>query len=592
MWIDRNILGWCHNCNVPILEAKRCGICGRQSTKLNLRFKGETRPLFPIEKRTIKALVIEYFSDKLLSDLHEDSIWFFNETSRTEFKGDIIIDGKVLFEVHYNTHRRRWRIKPYKDFLRYFDPQRRVIYLHDSLASSLRECKGVYSSWIKGMNSPALPDEYVILDAGDVKGIGKVLVNSLTRTQDRKVIEVFDSGFVDKRWELRGSHLKKTIQANSYILETKEKEAIEEVEYAIGKLNLPLVVAFSGGKDSSTVANICLEYDSSAPIVFLDTGIEFPETVHFIIDSFAKELHLEDNLVRIESPNDFFKLWKIFGPPSRSMRWCCKTQKFTPMNKYITTNYPRGVLSALAIRKHESLFRSKSSLIERNRWLPNQANLYPIKDWGLLDVWLYIFWKKLPYNELYERGIPRVGCWSCPFQSQCIFDMMERTHPDLIRTLYTRLQRWAAKHGFSKEWVISGDWRLRNNGAKKEQIGHAERCTEGKPMTHLVLNDGFDDRILRLLPILTDRFERHNFNGKCIICVPNTVSQKRLRILLEKAINCRKCGVCTEMCPHDALYLGRNGICVDASKCQGCYACLEEPCMAGKYTLQKKVIVM
>ena len=591
MWIDRNILGWCDNCNVPILDAKRCGICGRQSTKLNLRFKGEVRPLFPIEKRMIEGFVIEYFSDKLLSGLHEDSVWFFNETSRTEFKGDILIDGKVLFEVYYNTLKRRWRIKPYKDFLRYLNPQRRVIYLHDFLSSSLRERKGVYASWINVMISPAFLNEYVILEAGDVKGIGKVLINSVTTTQGRKVIEVVDSAFIGGRSKLRGSHLKETIQANSYILENKEKEAIKEVKYALRKLNLPLVAAFSGGKDSSVVANICLEFDSSIPVVFLDTGIEFPETIDYL-DRFAKDLHLEDNLVKIRSSNDFFKLWKIFGPPSRSLRWCCKTQKFTPMNKYITTNYPTGVLSVLAVRKHESLFRSKSSLIEKNRWIPNQAILYPIKDWGLLDVWLYIFWRKLPYNELYERGIPRVGCWPCPFQSRCIFDTMEITHPDLIRKLYSHLQRWAAKQGFGKEWVMSGNWRLRNKGITKEKIGHAERCIEGKPMTHLVLNDGFGNRILKLLPILVDRFERHNVNGKSVICVPSNVPQKKLRILLEKAINCQKCGLCTEICPHNALYLDRNGNCVDVSKCQRCYACLEEPCMASKYTLKKKVIVM
>ena len=70
MWRDKNIIGWCNNCNVPILDAKRCGICGRQSVKLDLRFKGEVRPLFPAEKEKVsKSFIIKkalelYFAQK------------------------------------------------------------------------------------------------------------------------------------------------------------------------------------------------------------------------------------------------------------------------------------------------------------------------------------------------------------------------------------------------------------------------------------------------------------------------------------------------------------------------------------------------
>jgi len=591
MWLDRNIIGWCDNCNVPILDAKRCGVCSRQSKKLNLRFKGEVRPLFPVEKRIINELLNEYFSEKLLSNLHKDSIWFFNETSRTEFRGDVIIDGKVLFEIYYDSQQKKWRIKPYRDFLKYFNPQKNVVHLHEFLSPSLIEGKGVYSSWITDVTTSTQVNDYVILDAGDVKGIGKILTDSFLKTEGRKVIEVLDSGFINKRFSLKGSYLKDIIQANSSILENKEREAINSIKYVSEKLGLPLIVSFSGGKDSSVIASICLEFDPSVPIVFLDTGIEFPETINYL-ECFSRKLHIKDNLVKIKSSTNFFELWKIFGPPSRSLRWCCKTQKFTPMNRYITANYAAGVLSVLAIRKHESLLRSKSDLIEKNRWVPKQAIIYPIKDWGLLDVWLYIFWKGLPYNKLYEGGIPRVGCWPCPFQSQCIFNIMEKTHPKLIQTLYSHLERWAVKHGFSKEWVTSGEWRLRNNGVAKEEIGYAESCTEGKPMIHLVLENGFGNRVVKLLPILTRYFETHPIDKKLIICVPTNVPQKELRILLEKAINCRKCGLCLEICQHNALYFDKNGICVDISKCKKCYVCLKESCIATKYSSKNRVIVM
>jgi len=591
MWIDQNVIGWCNNCNVPILDASECGICGKQSIKLNLRFKGEVRPLFTIEKKNIETLVNEYFSDSLLSELDEDSLWFFNETSRTEFKGDVIIDGKVLFEVHYNALEKSWKIKPRKDFLRYVLPQKRVVYVKDFLSPTLRNCKWVYSSWIEKIGSSIFPGEYAILDGGNVKAVGKVLKEPSIEENGRKLIEVVDSDFIIKKSRLKGSYLNEVVEANSYILEKRETNVVRNIESISRKFDLPLVASFSGGKDSSIVTNICLEYDPSVEIVFLNTGIEFPETVEFI-DAFAKELRLKDNLAKISSPNNFFKLWEIFGPPSRSLRWCCKTQKFTPMNKYISTNYPKGVLCASAIRKHESLFRSNSSIIEKNQWIPKQTLLYLIKDWGLLDVWLYIFWKRLPYNPLYELGIPRVGCWPCPFQSQCIFNIMENTHPQLIHALYGRLLKWSIKHGYNEEWVRSGNWRLRNNGAPKEEIGHAEPCIEGKPMTHLVVPSDYGKRILKLLPMLTSHFESHIVDEKYIICVPAKVARKKLKTLLEKAVNCQKCGLCLETCPFGALSLDKNGISMDASKCQKCHACLAEPCIASKYAFESKVIAL
>ena len=168
---------------------------------------------------------------------------------------------------------------------------------------------------------------------------------------------------------------------------------------------------------------------------------------------------------------------------------------------------------------------------------------------------------------------------------------METTHPHLIHTLYTHLLKWAAKHGFSKKWVTSGEWRLRNNGVTREEIGHAEPCIEGKPMIHLVIPANFGKRILRLLPILTNRFEGHFIDGKYVICIPTKTPRKKLKTLLEKAINCQRCGLCVEVCPYRALQLGEEGIYVDVSRCQRCYACLEESCIVSNYSL-KRVIVM
>lgn len=589
----KNEIGWCNNCNVPILDGKLCGICNTQSKKLNLKFKGEIRPFFPKEETFIKRIIFSYFSDNFLSELDKNSILFFNETSRTEYRGDIIIDGKTLFQIIHNSEKKGWEIKPYKEALNFFKPEKRLLIIPQFLSPTLRESQGIYSSWISKVLFPANEDDFVIIESGNVKAIGKVINKSLRSKKGKRVIDVIDSVYINNnKSRLKGSYLNDVIQANSYILEEKENQARNKIIKAIKKLNLPLIVSFSGGKDSSVVADICLNIESSIDLVFFDTGIEFPETYEFL-KHFSNELHLNDNLKIIKSNYDFFELWNIFGPPSRSQRWCCKTQKFMPMNNFILENYKSGVLSALANRKNESLRRSKNkNFIDKNQWIPEQSIVYPIEDWGLLDVWLYIFWKKLPYNKLYELGIPRVGCWPCPFQSQCIFNIMEETHSNLIQNLNNHLNKWAIKHGYDKNWVLSGDWRLRNGTKTKEQVGYSHACHEGKPMIHLVLDSNYGEKVIQMLPILTNEYEFHDEKEKNVVCIPNNISMKKLKILLEKASNCQMCGLCVDLCPQKALNLNNKGLYVEKLNCINCFKCLETNCMSAMYNLKENIIII
>ncbi|MBA7531228.1 Phosphoadenosine phosphosulfate reductase [subsurface metagenome] len=43
-----------------------------------------------------------------------------------------------------------------------------------------------------------------------------------------------------------------------------------------------VAVAFSGGKDSEVVLWLCLQVTPGVPVVFNNTGVEYPETVKFV----------------------------------------------------------------------------------------------------------------------------------------------------------------------------------------------------------------------------------------------------------------------------------------------------------------------
>ena len=77
------------------------------------------------------------------------------------------------------------------------------------------------------------------------------------------------------------------------------------------------------------------------------------------------------------------------------------------------------------------------------------------------------------------------------------------------------------------------------------------------------------------------------------------VQNQQIRLLLEKCLNCIGCGVCTALCPVNALYLDDSKtIKVNKDICVGCLACckqidskLKMGCIARNYKKERLSII-
>jgi phosphoadenosine phosphosulfate reductase len=92
------------------------------------------------------------------------------------------------------------------------------------------------------------------------------------------------------------------------------------------------------------------------------------------------------------------------GPPTQLMRWCCEVYK---------ENGGNGYTKIIGVRAAESVRRAK-------RWRMVTAKreggtiICPIVYWTDKDVWDYHRRYNLPYCELYDQGLKRLGCIGCP----------------------------------------------------------------------------------------------------------------------------------------------------------------------------------
>lgn len=221
-----------------------------------------------------------------------------------------------------------------------------------------------------------------------------------------------------EQWKSRSPEEYRTAlkQANQPYIDALEAEAIDfMVQTRNSHSSYPLVVSFSGGKDSIICSELAAKAfpDENVIHVFGDTQLEHASTYHYL--DWFDGAHPNRPLTRAKPLRDFWGLLDDIGPPSRFLRWCCTTQKAYPLSTaFANIADGRKVLSICGVRAGESPRRKKYERINNDTKIDNQLAAYPILHWSELDVWVYLLASGLSIPESYEYGLTRLGCVGCP----------------------------------------------------------------------------------------------------------------------------------------------------------------------------------
>lgn len=200
------------------------------------------------------------------------------------------------------------------------------------------------------------------------------------------------------------------------------------------RANKNAIILFSGGKDSGVLADLLGDF--KLKMVFVDTRLEFPETYRFIGELKRREWQID--IAKAQS--SFFLLCNYNGYPGHGNRWCCKTQKFEPIARYLNEKYhDTNVLCFSGERRSEGIYRISQPFKKMHKHIPHQETVQPMLDWLALDIWIYTWAKQLPVNPVYEH-FDRAGCWLCPFGLEYRIFLLQFTHPKLHKAL-TKIQK-------------------------------------------------------------------------------------------------------------------------------------------------------
>jgi phosphoadenosine phosphosulfate reductase len=337
-------------------------------------------------------------------------------------------------------------------------------------------------------------------------------------------------------------------------------------EQAAGK---NIYVSVSGGMDSLVALDLAARAGVKKA-VFCDTTIEYRETVEYVktLPSF-----FDVELEIVSAPRDFFTVIREIGIPSRRARWCCDVFKFGPLAKFANE---RGVDSYITgLRSEESAKRADYGFEDENPLVPAKQ-LNPILHWSKENVIKYVKKYKLPLNPMYEH-FDRVGCWLCPFRTDEAWKKTKKLYPQLVEKLEKELSYYARRRGFDeKEFIENNGWMTWIVPIKKRPSAIYSPCE--KTAIFWGMDECQARRVEKILPILVEDFRRI---GRRIRISTKGIPEVKINILIEKAINCIRCGACLAACPTGALFIDEESINVDMSRCTKCLRCLNTSILKG-----------
>lgn len=456
-----------------------------------------------------------------------------------------------------------------------------------------------------------MKNTYLIADV-DEKGepCGRK-VAQLNNTQYGKPLNI--QVFFDGKMELEPVDVDAMVTANAKIMDIvvadAKRRTKELYDESIKRCDIAYI-AFSGGKDSVALLDICHRVlPLSVPVVFSDTDMELPDT-YKVVDE-TKQKYPDREFITAKAETSALENWRIFGPPSRTIRWCCSVHKSTPALMYLKKKLHKSAIKVMAfvgVRGDESYSRSFYEDASDGAKNASQMNRMPILDWGAHELWLYIFANNLIINCAYKKGLTRVGCLMCPESSEKYEWFVSKSYPGELKPYSDIIIGTSAKHFDSatekSEYIGKRHWQARRSGiVLRETITPPLEEIEGLNITFqsphfkkdlfyewiktlgTVVKDRETERQLLKVPKSLDEgipFDyRAPYTGGGLVSfefhspAEFTALVPLLRSLFKKVSACVGCQSCEAECNFGAITFMDGKLKVNGDKCIKCHGCYD-----------------
>jgi phosphoadenosine phosphosulfate reductase len=159
--------------------------------------------------------------------------------------------------------------------------------------------------------------------------------------------------------------------------------------------------------NDAVLAHLVSRVAPGTDVVFLDTGLHFPETLR-VRDQVAAAMPVRVRSIRPRQTVG--QQDGAYGPRlfSREPDECCALRKVEPLERALAGYDAWGA----GLRRDESPTRANTPVVhyEASR---GKVKVNPLAAWSQADVDAYISRWNVPVNPLASQGYLSVGCWPC-----------------------------------------------------------------------------------------------------------------------------------------------------------------------------------
>jgi phosphoadenosine phosphosulfate reductase len=170
-----------------------------------------------------------------------------------------------------------------------------------------------------------------------------------------------------------------------------------------------VAVVSSFGAESIVLLHLLAAVDPGVPVLFLDTGKHFPETIAYR-DEVVERLGLTNLQVLSPEPAE------IVAKDETGLRWsydpdgCCEIRKVKPLAKALS-DFDASFTGRKAFQSstRANLPRFEVDTSDAH----GRLKINPLIDWSAEDIAAYLEEHDLPRHPLVAEGFPSIGCAPC-----------------------------------------------------------------------------------------------------------------------------------------------------------------------------------
>ena len=188
----------------------------------------------------------------------------------------------------------------------------------------------------------------------------------------------------------------------------EKKSPAEIVDWAAKTFAPRFAATSSFGPESGVLLSLIGKTDPETPVLFLETGFHFPETLEYK-NQLTKMFGLKRVIDLKADPARREKLVQDYQgkPYEGNPDLCCQINKVEPLDEAL-----KGYSAWMSgIRRNQTDHRKSIRIVEEY-----EGGIYkisPLANMTSRDTWWYLKENQIPIHPLYEKGYMSIGCWPC-----------------------------------------------------------------------------------------------------------------------------------------------------------------------------------